>query len=123
QAGERWEDLASLTFVSLRELVLYWGLISMRLPQIGQQQWLRHPHAGLSEEQSAAILDAFEHWPAARLPHMEICRGYEADSLAVVLRRDPESLRIRSVRIAASDERELRIRTAMLEDLGLEPWQ
>jgi hypothetical protein len=119
---QRWEDLAWVDFVSLRELLLHWGFISLLARDVETQVLLRFRDPFLAGERREQVIAAIEHWPVARLPETEVCRVYEGESLAVLVKRDAETRELHTVRIVARDARELRIRAAMLEDLGMEAW-
>lgn len=119
---QRWEDLAWVDFVSLRELLLYWGFLSLRARDVETQFLLVTPDGPAVPKQCEQVIAAIEHWPVARLPETEVCRVYEGESLAVLVKRDAETRELHTVRIVARDARDLRIRAAMLEDLGMEAW-
>lgn len=117
----RWQDQAWIDFVALRELLLYWGFLSLRARGLAQQSLLPPEHA--TPQQQQAILAALEHWPVARLPEGEVCRVYDGPALAVLVQRNAETSALQVVRLAAHDARELRIRAEMLIDLGMKPWR
>jgi hypothetical protein len=119
---QRWEDLAWVDFVSLRELLLHWGFMSLLARGVETQILLATPRgSAMSAKQRDQVLAAIEHWPVTRIPEAEVCRIYEGETLAVLVNRDPETRELYTVRIVARDAHDLRVRAAMLVDLGMEP--
>lgn len=117
---DEWEEHARTDFVSFRELILYWGFMSLRAPQLGHVARLfRRDFRDTDSPLHKKIIDTVEHWPVKILPHSKICRVYDGDSLAVVIRLEIEKRFVSSLFVAAQNEDELRVRVAELQELGM----
>lgn len=116
----QWEERARTDFVSFRELILYWGFRSLRAPQLGHvsrlfcRDFLDH-----ADPVHKKIIDTVEHWPVKLLPYSKICRVYDGDHLAAVIRRDTEKRDTDYLFVAAKTQDELRLRVAELQELGM----
>lgn len=99
---------------------MYWAIRSVRLSCLPYRTTLQYKDPGgdrvkLGEKTLRAAGFMFRD----HLPHMEMCRGYDDESGAILIERDAVARKLRVVRMGSRDAQEHRRRIAILEDLGL----
>lgn len=120
ESGEDWRNLATLEFVSLREMLAYWGFVSLRVGQLGWQTILAPAATTEAAGVDASLQEILAQWPVRPLPYMNVSQVFDGEGLSVLVDRDAETGRLLAVRVAAGEPQEHTLRVAMLKDAGLD---